>query len=503
MESDRRLDSPPPPSRFRRPWSPDPLESFDSSRYNRGREPSDVSVEALDLADYAMSLPRRVTRLYDNQHNFTQHDPYPPSPRGRPFAQSRDSLHPPSLASPGGTLSTTTSASRSPRDRPWSLPPRSQDPPTSPQRSVPRIANPDDYLISDEPYSYQDRESGIDVGRFPAFTRHWYSNRRPTERFSPSAYHSVPNTENVSPFDPAYPTHKRNSIDFHHSSQKQPLSDFGYHSLPSSHDSHSRNILPWVNEIQDPLTEHLDPEVKRERIRMLEREFAGNGVGKAPDYDENMIGSADRRGRLITQGPKKRLAIRWIQALLTLGAAVSLIYMALVTSSKPERMVRPLTSDIRQSNRGNNPHHKERYPFTPSMSCPLSLSFLSPTSSLSSLIAASVGKKTQTLRDRWVRKVWWSYLSNICQEGANTKAPREKRRRKSRRAIRKEVATFRLISLSIPIFLVVVVVVETRRRKSTMRRIQVGWVPTAGDPVEATEGGREGRRGEASLRVWH
>ena len=68
---------------------------------------------------------------------------------------------------------------------------------------------------------------------------------------------------------------------------------------------------------------------------MLEREFAGagKGTGKGLDDDENMIGSADHRGRLITQGPKKRLATRWFQTLLTLGAAVSLIYIALVRPS--------------------------------------------------------------------------------------------------------------------------------------------------------------------------
>ena len=275
-----------------------------------------------------MSLPRRVTRLYDNQYNFTPNDSYPPSPRGtRPFAQSRDSLHSPSLASPGGTLSTTTSASRSPRDRPWSLPPRLHDSPVSSQRPVPRIANDDDHHFSDGPQGYQDHESEIDIGRFPAFTRNWYPIHRPTARSPPSAYHSVPNTDTISPFDPAYPTHKHNSFD---SLQKQPFSDFGYHSLLSSHDSHSRNILPWVNEARDPLAEQLDPEIKKERIRMLEREFAGKDLGKGPDDDENMIGSADRQGRLITQGPKKRLATRWIQAFLTLGAVVSLVYMALV-----------------------------------------------------------------------------------------------------------------------------------------------------------------------------
>jgi hypothetical protein len=47
-----------------------------------------------------------------------------------------------------------------------------------------------------------------------------------------------------------------------------------------------------------------------------------------------MVGSVDRRGKLITQGPKKRLATRWFQVLLALGAAVSLIYIALVISFK-------------------------------------------------------------------------------------------------------------------------------------------------------------------------
>lgn len=280
-----------------------------------------------------MSLPRRTNR----PHDFVPNDPYPPSPRGiRPFARSRDSSHPPSLASPGGTLSTTTSASRSPRIRPRSLPPHSNDHHASSHRSAPRIADHDNYLLSDGPYGYQDHETEIDVGRFPSFARHWYPNHQPTARPPPTAYHSVPNTDSVSPFDPAFPTHKHNSLDSYTSFQKQPFSDFGYHSVPSSRDSHSRNVLPWVNEAQDPLLDQLDPEVKRERIRMLEREFAGKDIGKGFDDDDKMVGSADQRGRLITQGPKKRLATRWFQALLTLGAAVSLIYMALAIKPKKQ-----------------------------------------------------------------------------------------------------------------------------------------------------------------------
>jgi hypothetical protein len=126
-----------------------------------------------------MSLPRRANRPYDNHYSFMPNDPYPPSPRGRPFAQSRDSLHPPSLTSPGGTVSTATSASRSPRDRPRSLLPRSYDPHTSSQRSAPRIANHDNYL-SDGPYDHQDHDTEIDTDQFPSFARHWYSSHRPT-----------------------------------------------------------------------------------------------------------------------------------------------------------------------------------------------------------------------------------------------------------------------------------------------------------------------------------
>ncbi|KAF9791214.1 hypothetical protein BJ322DRAFT_1118888 [Thelephora terrestris] len=336
MDSDTGLDSPPPPSKFRRPWSPDPLGSSNPSSRNRRREPSDVSVEALDLADYAMSLPRRATRPYDNQCNFMPNDPHPLSPRGiRPVVQSRDSLPPPSLASPGGTLSTTTSAPGSPRDRPRSLPSRSNDPHTSSERSAPRIVDHDTHLLSDGPFNYQDHEPEIDTGRFPSFARHWYSDHRLTTRPPLSAYHSVPNIENAFSFDPVYPAHKHNSFD---SFQKQSFSDFGY-SLPPSRDSHSRNVLPWVNEARDPFAEQLDPEVKQERIRMLEREFIRKGGEKGADYDENLVGGADRRGKLITQGPKKRLATRCSQALLTLGAAVSLIYIAVAI--KPQKVPPP------------------------------------------------------------------------------------------------------------------------------------------------------------------
>lgn len=65
-------------------------------------------------------------------------------------------------------------------------------------------------------------------------------------------------------------------------------------------------------------------------MRMLEREFGGKGKGKAVEEVEHMVGSVDSKGKLITEGSKKRLAIRWLQVLLALLAGGSSIYAAVV-----------------------------------------------------------------------------------------------------------------------------------------------------------------------------
>ncbi len=65
---------------------------------------------------------------------------------------------------------------------------------------------------------------------------------------------------------------------------------------------------------------------------MLEREF-GKDAGKDAE-PEHVVGSVDEKGRLITDGPKKRLAVRWIQFLLALTAAISSIYSGIVRPSK-------------------------------------------------------------------------------------------------------------------------------------------------------------------------
>jgi len=60
---------------------------------------------------------------------------------------------------------------------------------------------------------------------------------------------------------------------------------------------------------------------------MLEHEFRSNPDTPAK---EEPLGSVDEHGRLITDGPKKRMAIRVVETLFALGIASSLVYAALV-----------------------------------------------------------------------------------------------------------------------------------------------------------------------------
>ncbi|OBZ69225.1 Phosphopantetheine adenylyltransferase [Grifola frondosa] len=62
---------------------------------------------------------------------------------------------------------------------------------------------------------------------------------------------------------------------------------------------------------------------------MLEREFCGK-QGLNVEEGERTVGGVDEKGKLITEGPKKRLAVRWLEALLSLTASISSIYTALI-----------------------------------------------------------------------------------------------------------------------------------------------------------------------------
>jgi hypothetical protein len=96
-----------------------------------------------------------------------------------------------------------------------------------------------------------------------------------------------------------------------------------------------RDLLPWSSANGGNIEERVSEDVKAERLRMLEREFGGAGDAKygkdrGEEGPDGLIGSVDEHGRLITAGPKKRVAVRVLQGLLACGTAVSGIYGALV-----------------------------------------------------------------------------------------------------------------------------------------------------------------------------
>ncbi|KAJ6525606.1 hypothetical protein B0H19DRAFT_1042337 [Mycena capillaripes] len=372
MYSDPHLDTPPPQSQFRRPWSPDPYDPLPSTRNSRNqpqfhepyypnnqyaaepdyqpdygfdypeygsaprrREASDVSVEALDLADYAMTLRAHQAGPYQQGH-YGRDIGYPPSPPAhRPLAR------PPSTMSRMDTLSSNThsspSRSRNPPRRPFSLPPPSLQSHSSRNShpTPPRSANSHNHPY--RPSSNLSPKAGsgepeIDITHFPAWSRDWYKPRH-SPASPPDIYTALPPSSWNSkrgPFDPGniYPT----TDSFPRSSDYDP---YNHPSSSIGHDS-SRDLLPWSSEPPE-YGPAIDASLKEERMRMLEREFGPNAKGKGPaetgDFlDEDgkpLVGTVNAKGQLVTKGPRKRIALRTMQIILALAASIPAIYAAL------------------------------------------------------------------------------------------------------------------------------------------------------------------------------
>ncbi|TCD64148.1 putative lipase atg15 [Steccherinum ochraceum] len=342
MYSGYQLDNPPPPSQFRRPWSPDPYDPLPATSsyipqpqaHNQRREPSDVSVEALDLADYARTLAMRTAEHIDPSHPYNipayrsyEHHYASPAPAAGGFRSiglaSHESFSPPSLTSGTTSRTPTVATSRGgPRHRPFSLPPSSYPPLPPALHSLPSQSSRSNAHTS-VPGAPQ---SEVDITQFPSFARGWYANQpKPGTKYPQDPFSS--SQPNV--FDPAFPTdtYRSDSFDGPH---------LGYYSPPPSYPSHgpasSRDYLPWSGD--PPETNGpLDADVKEERMRMLEREFGGKGKGV--NEEEHVVGSVDSRGKLITEGSKKRLAVRWLEVLLALLAGGSSIYAGLAIKPNP------------------------------------------------------------------------------------------------------------------------------------------------------------------------
>lgn len=296
--------SPPRP----RPWSPDPRDPVPSSRFLDGHqhqrhEVSDPSIEAFDLADYARTLSR-----YPHDH---PHDDYLSSPPPtRSFSLASSQL--PSLVSSRGTPTSDNHSAQSRRyidHRLFSPSILAQSPTRTSDYNVP----------GDVPYSHEPLRgphtagsshdvtlaSEIDITHFPSWSHGWYAKEK---KWSPTGQLHEPSRASF--FDPAYPTAGNR-----------------YDAYAAASDLSSRDFVPWSGSDAPDYNSPLDPELKQERVRMLEHEF---GSTAADPVKQEPIGSVNEKGHLITDGPRKRTVIRAIQVFLALGIAASLTYAALV-----------------------------------------------------------------------------------------------------------------------------------------------------------------------------
>ena len=333
-------ESPPPSLSRPRPWSPDPIDPPPPLRSFTGQsvptfqandsswtsaippyprhDASDPSIDAMDLADYTRALNLRT---YPSDPTYDDYS-IPPPPASISVA-SHASLNPPSLVSSRGTL-TSLSHNTTPLRHTYyrAFPPTIRGSSlTQPSVYVP----PDSGLYSphtshhplDAASSRGDvPNSEIDISQFPAWSRGWYAKEGKSLRTGPQSEAS-----RAPFFDPSY-----------HASG---LAWNQFDPYAATNSSCSREFVPWSSNDAPNYDMPLDPELKEERIRMLEHEFRS---GTETAKEEEPVGSVDQRGRLITDGPKKRVATRVIQTVLALVTAISMIYAALVCHYIPSRI---------------------------------------------------------------------------------------------------------------------------------------------------------------------
>jgi len=177
----------------------------------------------------------------------------------------------------------------------------------------------------------------IDISNFPKWSRGWYNSNNSKSRPEPDIYTPLPTShlnsaKKQSPFDPGY-VHDSygtyNSDPYNAYDLPPPLSSLG---------GDSRDMLPWSNDPPE-YGPPLDPMLKEERMRMLEREFGNNGKKKGKDLGKSLVdedgkplvGTVDEKGNLVTSGPKRRIAFRALQIILAIGACIPAIYAAVVS----------------------------------------------------------------------------------------------------------------------------------------------------------------------------
>ncbi|OCB84280.1 hypothetical protein A7U60_g8959 [Sanghuangporus baumii] len=316
----QRLDSPPPQSQFRRPWSPLETNPHSPRSVPQGFRPqspdAESSVEVFDLADYSRVLPHQDNFSYGDYASQSRpyYPEYPATPPRSFSLASRASMStsPPSLASEPSSASHSHTArlyTPPPSHRPFSLPP-------------PRVSSPSPHSNSGRSHNYpwltdsQDitDSQNVDVSTFPEWSRNWYATNK-LAKAALDRYAPIPT------FDPALV-----------SSSYDPSNGYGPARPYASTDESHRDLLPWSLD-DDSTSKRITPEMKEERMRMLEREFGRNGM-KQGVWDTKILGSVDAKGNIITPGPKKRFIVRLMEGLFAFGAALASLYSALIL--KPE-----------------------------------------------------------------------------------------------------------------------------------------------------------------------
>jgi hypothetical protein len=186
----------------------------------------------------------------------------------------------------------------------------------------------DPYIVDPDVHPSPDE---IDVSNFPKWSRGWYSNNsnnphlaaQPEDIYTPIPPSLFGSSKNKTTFDPGNNYDPYSPYDV-----PPPFSSVG-------HDS-SRNMLPWSTDPPE-YGPPLNPILKEERMRMLEREFGSKGKkGKtrilvfSTMMESPKWGSVDEKGNLVTSGPKRRILFRVLQIVLAAGACVPAIYASLV-----------------------------------------------------------------------------------------------------------------------------------------------------------------------------
>ncbi|TRM62571.1 hypothetical protein BD626DRAFT_497819 [Schizophyllum amplum] len=327
---------------MRRPWSPS----------------SDPSVEAVDFSEYQRAIAGNQFNDSNNDYNNDtdrqqprRHDDHDPRYEHR-YDNDYDAVvspiprHAPAPFSPPLSPPAMTVASHSSADSYGGMTSfAAASNPSLPPGAPPRQPTYDPFAYPGALYRRDDLpEAEIDITNLGS-----QRLSHPPEVAYSADYHSARTYD----ADFAPPPHSPGSYGYHDPFSATSIGppSYGHDSMgiygPARSYGHGVDgspVLPWGNNDADHAT--IADELKEERVRMLEERFATDPTSTSrsePDdsgeYRDSTTGAlipgtVDRQGDLVTNGPKKRLAVRVLQLLLAIGAAIPGIWAAIFLHPK-------------------------------------------------------------------------------------------------------------------------------------------------------------------------